>query len=155
MINNLGPLVSGRMHAYTIHIPAALNVSNIILSSTQNSATFTAGQNLVGLYQGNALIASSADLTATWQGAGAIQLSCPLVGAPVSVSAGLVTVALLANFSAGNFTVGAWSPALTFMNTGLSAPNLRNMIQTGLTSLPANLNSTTGTVTVPFAVLSS
>lgn len=132
-------LVSGQVKVQAIKLPSNISVSNVILYFGTNTTTFTAGQNFVGLYQGNALVASSADMAATWQGQTGL-ITCPLAGAPIALTAGIVYVAILGNFTGGSLFHLLIS---TFPNPGLAAPALRGATQNGQTSLPANLNGTT------------
>jgi len=143
---------TGTLRIATIKLSSPLSVTNVVLWFATNTATFTAAGNWVGLYQGNTLIASSADQTAAWQGSGTGAKVVPLVGAPIAVSAGLLTIAVVSTASAGTTNTIGYSPQN--LNLVLTAPNLRTGFSSAVTTLPANLNAVTAVSTLIFAALS-
>lgn len=145
-------MTSGRMYVTRIKLPAGVSVSNIsVYFTSSNTATFTTGQNFMGIYQSNALVGSSADQAAAWQGSGTGVKTAAIVGAPIALSAGFVDVVILTVFSAGGVSVQNTS---FFTQFDFAAPNLRTALQSGITALPADLNSTTTTNAQVWFVLS-
>jgi hypothetical protein len=145
--------IANNMVTSKIKLDVAETISNVTYSMGTNTGTFTAGQNWVGLYQNNVLVAQSADITATLQGhASDVLITIPLT-APVLLSAGFVTVALVLKTSAGNV---AFAQVVHNRNIGpfSAAPNFVSTVNAGVTSLPANLNATTAWNTMMIAILS-
>jgi hypothetical protein len=123
-----------------IYLQTAQNISTIQYKVAANSAVLTTGQCFIGVYQAGNLIASSADLAATWQGAGAITFTTPLLGAPIAVSAGSIDIVSLWNASSGNFYLIGYTIGVE-RNYFLQSPNLRfwSSSASGFTALPLTL----------------
>ena len=112
---------AGLMMTFRIFIPYAMTISNIWLSLATKSTTAT--NSYVALYQGNNLLAQSADQSTAWNAASGIQT---ISITPQSVTAGSVEIAIWC---------GSWATAPTFhraagqsgllTNVGLSAANSR------------------------------
>jgi hypothetical protein len=125
-----------------IYLQTAQNISTIQYKILSNTAVFTTGQCFIGVYQAGNLIASSADMAATWQGAGNILFTTPLLGAPIAVSAGSIYIVSLWNSSSGSFYFhGYVNSATGNVNYFLQSPNLRSWVSSasGFTALPLTL----------------
>jgi hypothetical protein len=130
---------------------ASITVSNFNFTVNTRTATFTTGQNFVGIYLNGSLIASSADQTTAWAGATSDSLiTVPLLQAPVTIGPGAVDLVICLNKSAGNFML--YGDPLDPKNHCLASPNLRSWTCAG-TSLPTTLPAQTAIVSI-FMMLS-
>lgn len=143
----------------TVYVVAlkALNrvVTNIVIGVQTAGATLTSGQNFAGLYQNGALLASSADLSTTWNSTGVktIPLSNPVL--PLGE---LVYAAFVFNGTTGP-TLGTHGTPLSnaaLNNVGLAATVARfGTANTGVTTaLPATLGTVSALSQSPFVMLS-
>lgn len=117
-INTGVQLTAGSLVLVRIPIREPQSITNVIIGVVTAGATLTAGQNFAGLYQGNSLIALTADQTTAWQSAGLMVM--PLVGGPYAVSAGFVEVAFWSNGTTRPSVARADMVVGTFANAGLT-----------------------------------
>lgn len=132
----------GTLYISSIKVPAATTISNIILAVSTNGTSLTANQNLIALYQGGNLLATSADQSSVWAIPG-IKVAAIT---PQSVSAGTIQIAVLTNASGTTPSLaGRTAPgARDILNLGLSGLGLRFATAgTGLTSMPSTLGTLT------------
>jgi hypothetical protein len=131
---------------------ASISVSNFHFLVAGNTATFTTGQNFVGIYLNGSLIASSADQTTAWAGATTDTLiAMPLLQAPVTIGPGTVDLVICCNKSAGTFSI--YNHSSTYINVFLTSPNLRYWSASG-TSLPSVIPAQTAQTNSFFMALS-
>ncbi len=128
-----------------IKIDAANTISNVSMVFSVNSATFSTGQNWIGLYQNDILVAQTADLSGSWTAVAADSIQTfPLVS-PVALQAGYVSCAVVINALTGSasFYGKGLGVASNFAPHNIGS-NLRAGYITPCTSLPTNLGSANG-----------
>lgn len=136
---------AGTVWCARIRFSAITSVTNLHVNLSTAGATLTANQCIAGIYQSGALVASTADQSASWAGSTGIK-TMALSGGPFTLQPGDALIAFYAN--------GSTLP--TFARTVLAA-GLANGLSTGsssrfatadtgrTTSLPATLGTMTAT----------
>jgi hypothetical protein len=131
---------AGFLYVVGVQIPAATNITNLILSVGALDSGLAAGQNFVGLYQGGSLLGATADQQTAWSTTGLKTM--PIVGGPVAVAAGLAYV----GYYAGARTTLAFARggnAVTFPANATGTTRMATA-NTGLTTaLPSTLGALT------------
>jgi hypothetical protein len=124
-------------------------VTNVVYHITTGGGTLTSGQCFVGLYQGGALLAASADQSTAWTSTG---LTTTALSAPVTVNQGIVYAAFVFNGTTGPTLSQA---AAVDMNAGFAAASSRyGTANTSRTSLPATLGTISALTKSPWVALS-
>ena len=135
---------AGRLEVLKVKLRDDATITNVHMVMTVAGGTLTSARNFVGLFQGPTLLASSADMKATWEG-----------------STGLLTMALATPQAAkaGDLFVGLYytgTTAPTFLRCGASAGQGNGLFtgnasrfssaDTGLTTaLPSSIGTMTAT----------
>lgn len=129
---------AGRLHLIKVAIGTASTISNVYFDvTTAGSGLTSAG---VAIYQGGTLLAQSGDLSTTFQTTNTA--TCALTGAPISVSAGYIYVAVWA--SGTTLPTFAAGVNRSNINLGLAGTAARfGLADTGITTTAP---STLGTV---------
>lgn len=143
-------LLGGYEWCIGLRVPAC-TITNIHISIETAGSGLTSGQNLVTLYQGSTLKASSANQSTAFTSTGV--LTIPL-SSPQVVTAGQVCVGVLSNGTTPPKLHNGLASAIG--NTGLSSPNLRNSFAGGgaITAPPSPLGTQTGHGTSFWAAVS-
>ena len=140
---NTALTTTGTIYLNRVNVRTARSVSNITYSLGVVGSSLTSPQNFAGLYSsGGTLIATTADQTVNWNTGGTIGVkTIGLTGAPFSVPAGFVWVALMFNGSGGPSFGRAFSVTAATANIGFAASAARFGAATGGTVLPATINT--------------
>lgn len=135
---------AGRLHLVKVPVGTASSINNVYLDiTTAGSGLTSAG---IAVYQSGTLLAQSADQSTAFQGTNTVTVA--LTGAPISVSAGYVYIAIWANgttlptFAAGvnrsNINVGITSTSSRF---GLADTSITTTAPSTLGTVSAASNS--------------
>lgn len=140
---------AGTLYVAALKVTGSSTVSNIVYQVTTAGGTLTSGQCFVGLYQGGALIGTSADQATAWASTG---VKTTALATPVKPLPGLVYVAFSFNGTTGP-TLAAGSVRA---NVGLAAAVSRfGTANTGATTaLPGTLGTVAALGQSPWAGLS-
>lgn len=134
--------LGGRLWLTQVFLTGA-KISNVVFNLQTAGATMTAGQNFVGLYNpsGNQ-VGASADLSTTFGTTGNVAVALtsawtPPLGTTWCWVAFLANATTLPQFAGSNVSTA-------FVNWGRSLLRTAISVATGLTTLPASFNPTTG-----------
>lgn len=137
---------NGLIRGSRIKHPGGL-ITGIAYVSLSPQVGGVAGQNFLGIYDTNGnRLAQTADLTAAWAAANAVEVTSPL-SAPINLPAGFYDIVVLANMNAGiNPGLVCWAGAAFVPNFGAAvngAPFRGFIADAGAVALPAVLGAKT------------
>jgi len=132
---------AGTVYLVKVHLPTAVNITNIVMQVVTAGATLTSGQCFAGIYKNGTLLGSTADQSTSWNSTGTKTMA--ISGGSIAVSAGDVYVAFYYNgTTAPAFARSANTSAI---NAGLAASAAR--YASADTARTTSLPSTLGTMT--------
>lgn len=142
---------SGSLSISMVFVNYKVSISNLYLSVQTGGSGLTAGQNLVGMYDGNGTrVGISADQTAAWGSTGNKTAALTMTG---SLEPGTYWLAFL---SVGTTPPKIYGGDNTIANIGIAVAPFRFSSLTGQTSLPSSitLSSFSSTGFIPFMMVS-
>lgn len=132
---------AGTVYGMRLRIPYAMTISNLIINIVGAGVTLTAGQCFAALFQGNALLQTTADQAAAWVSTGVKSMAIT----PQAVTAGFVDIAFFFNGTTGPSLLRSQNNLGGF-NLSLTTTAIRGFsADTGrTTTMPATLAAKTG-----------
>lgn len=156
IVSSTAPGTAGRLEFARVKLPSTASVTNVVMENNTAGSTLTTGQCFAALYDpSRALIAQTADMKATWEGATGIK-AMALAGGPFTLPPGYYLVAFWHNGTTAPTWVRTTNFSSVTSNMGLSSPNLRyGSADTGLTTTaPSTMGAQTAQNTCWWVALS-
>lgn len=142
---------AGTLYTVDVKLGSTTTISNIVYDVTTAGGTLTASQCFVGVFQGGALLGSSASQHTAWASTG---VKTTALASPAIAQQGIVTVAFFFNGTTGP-TLSSGS-GVAVVNAGIAATASRfATAATGnTTALPAALGTKAALVQSPWVAVS-
>jgi hypothetical protein len=142
---------AGTLYTVDLKVGTGTTISNIVYDVTTAGGTLTASQCFVGIYQGGALLGTSASQHTAW---GSTGVKTTALAAAAAVAEGIVTVAFFFNGTTGPTLASGSGVALNNAGIAATASRFATAATGNTTALPAALGTKAALVQSPWVALS-